>query len=122
MAERVEHVYYSESPALVALVTGIEERIMATLAELRTQVAANREVVESAITLINGLADKLDEIKNDPKLIEETIAELRDQAGDLGGAVAENTPAPAPAPEPAPEPPPEPAPEPAPEPGPEPIA
>lgn len=79
-------VLFSEFP------TKQERRIMAKLDELRAQVAANTEVVGSAITLIRGLADKLEEAKTDPQAIDEIISELRSTDESLGQAVAESTP------------------------------
>lgn len=69
------------------------EIIMATLADLRTAVEANTAVVQSAITLIDGLADKIEDLKNDPEELQALADQLRSDSTLLGNAVAVNTPA-----------------------------
>lgn len=77
-----------------------------TLAALQDEVARNTDVTASAITLIRGLADSLEAIKNDPEKIQSLIDELRTNTDSLGQAVATGTPAaptpPAPTPAPTP--------------------
>lgn len=72
------------------------------LSELRAAVAANNEVDQSAITLLNGLTMKLDELiaasgnTVDPADLAALVAELKASTGSLATAVSENTPAAAP--------------------------
>lgn len=83
--------------------------LMANLTELTAAVAESRTVVDSAIVLINGLADRLEQALTDPEALAALVLELRDQSGDLAAAVVEGTvpdeAGPAPEPEPEPEPP-----------------
>lgn len=72
------------------------------LSELRAAVAANNEVDQSAITLLNGLTMKLDELiaasgnTVDPADLAALVSELKASTGSLATAVSENTPAAAP--------------------------
>ena len=61
---------------------------MATIAELQAQVAANTTIVESAITLIHGLATKIEENKTDPAALQAMADELRAEDAKLAEAVA----------------------------------
>jgi chromosome segregation ATPase len=65
-------------------------QIEMSLAELQAEVTKTREVSQSAVVLINGLADRIDELKADPVLLEQLVADLRSTSGELGAAVAEN--------------------------------
>lgn len=69
------------------------ERFMGKFDDLQAAVAANQEVTQSAITLINGLADKLDDAAGDPALIAQLSADLRSQSQALADAITANTPA-----------------------------
>lgn len=67
---------------------------MADLAELEAAVSANGEVQASAITLIEGLADRLDNIDPSDTIELNALAdELRQQSANLAAAVTSNTPA-----------------------------
>jgi septal ring factor EnvC (AmiA/AmiB activator) len=61
------------------------------LAELRAAVDANTQVDQSAITLINGLADKIDELSGNPEALKELAAELRAKNAALAEAVQAHT-------------------------------
>ena len=61
--------------------------------ELAAAVAAERDVVNSAVTLIQGLADQIAAANGDAAAIDAVIADVRAQAQSLGSAVAANTPA-----------------------------
>lgn len=69
----------------------------ADLTTLQSQVAANTNVIQSAITLIQGLAAQLQAAKNDPTAIQAIIDTMNANDTALAQAVAANTPA-APAP------------------------
>jgi chromosome segregation ATPase len=64
--------------------------MQAAINELREEVAATRGDVQSAITLINGLADRLEQAADDPQEVRALVAELRAERQALGTAVAEN--------------------------------
>lgn len=74
---------------------------------LQQQVAENTSLEQSAIQLIEGIADQLEEVKDDPEEISALTASLKSTATALAAAIAANTPAPEPTPEPTPEPEPE---------------
>lgn len=80
------------------------ERTQMSLDNLIREVAETRTVVDSAITLISGLREKLSAAGTDPAKLEELAKELDETQAKLAAALTENTPAdPAPS-EPAPEP------------------
>jgi len=72
-----------------------EEKVLMTLAELKATVEAERTVIDSAIVLLNGLAQQLkDAIANgDPAAIQAIADELDAQSRALAEAVVANTPA-----------------------------
>lgn len=69
------------------------EQIMATLEDLQARVTANGEVIASAITLIEGIAQRLRDAADDPEQIAALAAELDAQKGRLSEAIVANTPA-----------------------------
>lgn len=66
---------------------------MALVDDLGVKVARCTSVIDSAIILIDGIAAKLDELKNDPVKLQAYIDELSADADKLAAKVAENTPA-----------------------------
>lgn len=82
---------------LTRLLNAQEHIIMADLSTLADSVAANGDVVDSAITLLNGLYEQLQAAGTDPAAIAALADELKAQTDALAAAVAANTPvAPAP--------------------------
>lgn len=74
-----------------------QEKIMsAELDTLSAQVHANGDVVDSAVALINGLADQIRALANDPVALTALADELQQKDAALAAAVAANTPAPPP--------------------------
>jgi hypothetical protein len=67
------------------------------LQKLQDQVAANNDLIGSAVTLIGGLAEQLRAAKDDPAAIEALADSLKASDEGLAAALAANTPA-APAP------------------------
>jgi len=61
---------------------------------IREEVNRNRNVIESAVTLINGLADRIEEANDsqDPTAVDDLVAEIRASTDSLAAAVAANTP------------------------------
>jgi hypothetical protein len=53
----------------------------------------NRDVIQSAIVLINGIADRVKAAQSDPGALQALADELSSQDADLARAVAANTPA-----------------------------
>src|SRR5260221_8211017 len=77
---------------------GAEElQIMKELDDLTTQVKANTDVEQSAVTLIQGIAAKLQAAGTDPAALTALTTELQTSAQALAAAVAANTPAAPPA-------------------------
>lgn len=70
------------------------EAIMSALDDLRAEVAESRTVTESAITLLQGLKQQLDEAiaTGDPGALVELAADLDSQTNRLAEAVQLNTP------------------------------
>jgi hypothetical protein len=71
------------------------EAVMATLADVKAKVDAQGTVIESAVTLINGISQQLKDAlaNNDPTAVQAVIDELDAQDQSLAAAVAANTPA-----------------------------
>lgn len=70
-----------------------EIQMSAELDALTADVANETAVDQSAITLINGIAAKLDAMKNDPAAIAALSTQLKSSSAALAAAVTANTPA-----------------------------
>lgn len=66
---------------------------MADLTTLEQEVAENKTVTESAVTLLKGLKAALDAAGTDPAKLKALSDSLSTQTDDLAAAVSENTPA-----------------------------
>ncbi len=68
---------------------------MSALTTLQTEVAENKEVMSSAVVLLKGLKDKLDEAiaSGDPAALKALSDELDANTNALAAAVTANTPA-----------------------------
>lgn len=75
-----------------------EKDIMADLSALTTAVAENTSVEESAIQLLQNLADQLEASMTDPAAIQAIVDNVRNNSSALAAAVAQNTPATSPPP------------------------
>lgn len=60
---------------------------------LTAQVKANNDLLDSATTLINGIASKIVAAGNDPIALSNLAIELKNKDDVLAAAVAANTPA-----------------------------
>lgn len=69
------------------------EKIMASLDDVVTKVKAEGDVVDSAITLLQSLSQKLTDAGTDPQKLADLAASIDSQSGKLAAAVASNTPA-----------------------------
>lgn len=67
------------------------EKIMATLDQLTTDVAAETELDQSAITLINGLAEQIKAAGTDPVALKALTDKMEANAVALAAAVKANT-------------------------------
>lgn len=61
--------------------------------QLRAEVERNSSVDDSAIQLLIQLADKIEELKNNPTELQALVESLRAQSDALAAAVVANTPA-----------------------------
>lgn len=69
-----------------------ERKIMAKLDDLAAAVAETKAVAESAIVLINGIADRIEAAGVDEVQLASLTASLREETADLAAAVSANTP------------------------------
>lgn len=69
------------------------EKIMAELDALRAEISRNTSVSQSAVMLLQGVAQKIEASKTDPNAIQQLVDELRTNTDSLAQAVAQNTPA-----------------------------
>lgn len=69
---------------------------MSALDDLTAQVAANRTVIDSALVLINGIADRITAAGTDPAKLAALTADLKSEDDALASAVTANQPAPTP--------------------------
>jgi len=82
---------------ILSKLSTLEQMLMTTdeaIAALAAKVAEQSTVVESAVTLINGLAAQLTAAADDPAQIMAIVDSLTAQSGALAGAVEANTPPP----------------------------
>ena len=70
-----------------------ETRMSKELDDLTAQVAANKTVLGGAVTLINGIADRIAAAGTDPVALAALTADLKSQDEELGAAVLAQTPA-----------------------------
>ena len=75
------------------LILNKENRIMATIADLQAEVAQEDTVIDSAVTLIKGLADQVAALKPDQAAIDALAADIQAKSDALAAAVTANTPA-----------------------------
>lgn len=95
------HVYHhldfepSSAVGILQAILDLKVTIMSALSDLQAEVAQNSSVVDSAITLLQGLKAKLDEAiaSGDPAALTALSAELDAKTNALAAAVQENTPA-----------------------------
>lgn len=64
----------------------------AVIEQLRTEVERNSTVDASAITLLQTLADKIEQLKQNPTELQALVDSLRAQSDALAAAVVTNTP------------------------------
>jgi chromosome segregation ATPase len=93
--KRLEQITNSltELHAAVNSVIKKEKQMTTEMLVLKEKVAQNTNLVDSAITLINGISTQLEAIKGDPAAITEFIAELEASNSELAAKIVENTPA-----------------------------
>lgn len=67
--------------------------IMATLADVKAAVDAEKTVVDSAVTLLQGLTEKIKNLEPNQQAIDDLAAEVAAETQSLADAVTANTPA-----------------------------
>lgn len=72
----------------------VETHVSKQMDDLTAQVHANTDVANSAIALINGIADRITAAAGDPAAVAALADELRANNAGLATAVTANTPAP----------------------------
>jgi hypothetical protein len=89
------HVYVhdgaGELARLASAIQNMEVRMSAQLDALRAQVAANSTVTQSAVTLINGIAQRIIDAGTDPAQLQALADSLSADDAALAQAVAANT-------------------------------
>jgi len=65
-----------------------QNKIMSKLSDLQSAVAAEDQVIASAITLINGLAAEIAALPADQAAIDALAADVKARSADLAAAVA----------------------------------
>jgi len=88
-----DHEVLARLDAVIHRLGLMETKIMSELDSLAAQVAANRTVAQSALTLINGIADRIAAAGGDPAKLAELTASLKSDDDALAAAVTANTPA-----------------------------
>ena len=92
------HIHHHSDPLLCNVVQqlGVIERkidtMSAELDRLTTEVAETKTAIDSALTLIAGLADQIRALKDDPAKLAALADELDAKQAEIAAAVAANTP------------------------------
>lgn len=69
------------------------KKIMASLADIQTAVTAEDTVIDSAVTLLQGLAQKIKDLAPNQAAIDALAADVTAKTDALAKAVTDNTPA-----------------------------
>lgn len=67
-------------------------RMSAELDALRAEVSRNNDQMDSAIVMIQGLAARIEELKQDPAALQALVDELRANTDQFASDIAANTP------------------------------
>lgn len=92
-AEVKLYMLHAQQLRLLKALLTLGAKIMATLEDVKAAVAAEKTVVDSAITLLKGLHDQLAAAiaSNDPAALQAVADDLKAQTDSLAAAVAANT-------------------------------
>lgn len=102
----IEHAFIQQSdPAVLDALARIESAIKtlgdtmsAQLDTLKNAVESENTVIDSAITLLNGLSAQIVALKDDPVALQALADEVAGKSQALADAVTANTPTPTPTP------------------------
>jgi tryptophanyl-tRNA synthetase len=86
------HHFHHADDALIQLLQQMETKIMAALDDLQAAVTAEDTVIDSAITLLQGLAAALLAAGSDPGKLAALQSDIVTKTAALSAAVAANTP------------------------------
>lgn len=90
------NVYFhdTEVTRLLRKILKEEEKIMATMQDLRSAVERNTSVDDSVLTLLSGISQQLKDAQaqNDPQAIQDVINQLDANTQKMTDAVSANTP------------------------------
>jgi ABC-type transporter Mla subunit MlaD len=92
------HIHHHSDPALCCVVErlgAIErklETMSAALDRLTNEVAETKTAVDSVLTLVDGLADQIRALKDDPAKLAALADELDANQADIAAKVLQNTP------------------------------
>lgn len=86
------HFHDDENEQLLKKILHNQTLIMQTLKDLQDAVAQEDTVVDSAITLIQGLAEQIAALKPDQAAIDALATDVKAKADALAAAVTANTP------------------------------
>lgn len=78
---------------LAQAVTEMRSTVMDEMKTLQDEVERNTSVDQSAVTLLTGLAAKIEAMKTDPVALQSFADSLRNSSDALAAAVVANTPA-----------------------------
>jgi chromosome segregation ATPase len=90
------HIHHHGDDKLFTEIKSINQKLSTMGQELQTlqqEVAENNTVMQSAITLLQGLKQRLDDAATDPAALKQLSDELDANTNALAAAVAANTPA-----------------------------
>lgn len=89
----------SPAPEVLARIERLEkniisqlEKIMSALSDLQTAVAAENTVIDSAVTLLQGLKTALDAAGTDPVALKALSDDITAKTNSLSAAIVANTP------------------------------
>lgn len=96
LTKRIHDLHEHLIRGIQAILTAIQEgstMVSQQLANLQAKVEQNNSVIDSAVTLLNGLSQQLRDIKDDPAAIQALADQLDSKDTELATAITTNTPA-----------------------------
>lgn len=90
--DRIELVLY-RLQAAIKLLAKEERMAQADIDALKAAVERNTSVTDSAVVLIQGLAQQIKDAADDPAQLQALAAQIDKEAGELAAAVTAGTPA-----------------------------
>lgn len=84
---------YLNIPAKLDAILANQEKIMSALSDLQASVAAEDTVMDSAVTLLQGLSAALKAAGTDPAALAALKADIDAKTQTLAAAITQNTPA-----------------------------